>query len=329
MSKKVSIIGAGAWGTTLATLFAENGNQVTLWVYEKDLAEEMSERRENKRFLPGFQLPESITVTNDLNQIKDTEIVVFVVPTQFLRSTAKQAAKVIGAKAIIVCASKGIEEKTLKLPLDILKDELKTNNLAVLSGPNLSKEIASGQPAATVVASDNEQTARIVQQALLQERLRVYTNDDPIGVELGGALKNIIAIAAGVSDGLELGDNAKSAIMIRGIAEISRLGVALGAKAETFAGLSGMGDLITTCSSKLSRNHRVGEQLAKGQSLADIQKDLKAVAEGVFTVKAALDLGKKLKVALPITQEVHAILYQNKKPFQAISDLMSRSAKQE
>jgi len=326
---KISVIGAGAWGTTLAILLAENDHDVCLWVYEKNLVKSFRESRENKTFLPGFQLLENITITSDLNHIKDSEIVIFAVPTQFLRSIASQAKKIISATAIIVSASKGIEQKSLKLPLEILSETLSAKKLVALSGPNLSAEIAKGLPAAAVAASKDSEAAKCVQQALMLERFRVYLNADPLGVQLGGALKNIIAIAAGVADQLELGNNAKAGLLIRGIAEITRLGVVLGADPKTFAGLSGMGDLITTCSSKLSRNHWVGEQLAKGKTLKEILQNMKNIAEGVPTTKAALALGEKLKVALPITTEVHQLLYQGKDPFKSINDLMTRSATSE
>ncbi|MFA5840322.1 MAG: NAD(P)H-dependent glycerol-3-phosphate dehydrogenase [Candidatus Margulisiibacteriota bacterium] len=326
---KIAVIGAGAWGTTLSILFAEAGNDVTLWVYEKDLAKEISENRENKLFLPGFPIPPNINITRELKDISNASIVLFAVPTQFLANIAKQASSFIGQDTIIVSATKGIEEHSLKLPLDILQAELKSHKLVALSGPNLSKEIASGLPAAAVAASQDLECAKTVQTSLVLNRFRVYTNTDPLGVQLGGALKNVVAIAAGVADGLALGNNTKSGLMIRGIAEITRLGVAMGAKAETFAGLSGMGDLITTCSSSLSRNHCVGEQIAKGNKLADILTATKEVAEGVPTCRAAINLSQKYHIEMPITREVYRVLYEGKKPFQAINDLMTRESKSE
>ena len=326
---KISVIGAGAWGTTITILLAQKDHQVTLWVYEPELAQAMQETRENKVFLPGFQLPENIQITNKEADVAGSEIVFFVVPTQFLRSVVKRCAKMLTKNTIVVAASKGIEATSLKLPLEIIKDELKAADPVALSGPNLSREIAKGQPAAAVVAGKNSQACRKVQQAIMQERFRVYVNSDPIGVQLGGALKNVIAIAAGVADGLELGNNSKSALIIRGVSEISRLGIAMGANATTCAGLSGMGDLITTCSSKLSRNHFVGEQIAKGKKLSDILAKMKAVAEGVPTVKAALALGQRHKVELPVCQEVYATLFEGKSPLASITDLMTRSATSE
>lgn len=326
---RVSVIGAGAWGTALSILLAEKGHRVTLWAYEEDLVPEMREFRENKRFLPGFPLPGNIEITAEAGEIKGSEICFFVIPTQFLRTVARKFAGAVAPSAIIVSASKGIEERSLKLPLEILSEELKNNKFCVLSGPNLSREIAKGLPAASVAASKEKGTAKAVQESLMIERFRVYTNTDVVGVQLGGALKNVIAIAAGVADGLNLGDNAKAGLMIRGIAEITRLGIALGAKAETFAGLSGMGDLITTCSSRLSRNHFVGEQIARGRKLPEILKEMKDIAEGVPTSAAARSLGKKHGVTMPITEQVYQTLYEGKAPYRAITDLMTRSATSE
>lgn len=322
---KVAVIGAGAWGTTLSILLAEKGHEATLWVYEKELASQMQESRENKTFLPGWQLPASIEITPQVEKTKEAEVFIFVVPTQFLRSATKPFAKIIKKTSIVVSASKGIEEKTLKLPLAILKEELKVSQLASLSGPNLSAEIAKGLPAASVAAAENIEIAKLVQELLMLERFRVYASNDPLGVQLGGALKNIIAIAAGVADGLDLGNNAKAGLLIRGIAEITRLGKAMGADPKTFTGLSGMGDLVTTCGSQLSRNHFVGEQIAKGKKLSGILAKMKDVAEGVPTARAALSLGEKHQVELPVAKEVHAILFQGKNPFRSISDLMTRT----
>jgi glycerol-3-phosphate dehydrogenase (NAD(P)+) len=328
-AREISVIGAGAWGTTLAILLAEKGHRATLWVYEKELVAEIIKLRENKKYLPGFQLPPTIDIISKIKLVGQAEILFLVVPTQFLRSVAKKIAGVISPQATVVCASKGIELKTLKLPLEVLEEELATFNLAVLSGPNLSGEIARGLPAASVVASQKPAVANLVQTTLLLPRFRVYTSGDVVGVQLGGALKNIIAIAAGIVDGLKWGENAKAALLVRAMAEISRLGVALGARPETFSGLSAMGDLITTCSSSRSRNHFVGEQIAEGRKLAGVLKEMKSVAEGVSTSIAAVKLGKKLKVDLPIIREVYAVLHQGKDPYRALTDLMTRSATNE
>jgi glycerol-3-phosphate dehydrogenase (NAD(P)+) len=323
--QKIVVIGAGAWGTTISVLLAERGHNVTLWAFEKELVETIRETRENKDFLPGFQLPSSIEITNDLECAREAEIVFVVVPTQFLSGLATQLKDKINPNSIVVSASKGLDPKTLKLPQHVLADELKTKNIVVLSGPNLSAEISKGLPAATVAASKDLQLAKIVQEALNQDRFRVYTNPDPLGVQLGGALKNIIAITAGIVDGLDLGINARSALIIRGETEITRLGTAMGADPKTFSGLSGMGDLIATCSSTKSRNHRVGEQLAAGKSIKEILGKMKAVAEGVETTKAAIELGKKYKADLPIITEAYKIMYEGKNAYQAITDLMTRT----
>ena len=326
---KVSVIGAGAWGTTIAILLAERGHEVTLWAHESAGPDKIREYHENQKFLPGFPLPESIEITSDYKAAADSSILFFVVPTQVMRTAAREFSKLIPPQSIIVCGTKGIEEKTLKLPLTILEEEIQTNRLCALSGPNLATEVAKGLPSATVVASRIEELPRIVQSAMMMDRFRVYTNNDVIGVQLGGALKNVIAISAGIAAGLSLGDNANAAMMVRGIAEIARLGVAMGAKIETFSGLSGIGDLMATSFSRLSRNHQVGEQIAKGKKLKDILSKTKKVAEGVFTVIGALELAHKMNVRMPIAEEVYKVLYEDKEPFRAISDLMTRSPKGE
>jgi glycerol-3-phosphate dehydrogenase (NAD(P)+) len=328
-SRKIAVIGAGAWGTTLSILLAENGHLVTLWVFEPALAKEMKETRENRIYLPGFQLPENIEISENIKDTQSCDIFFFAVPTQFTRSVASQFKNIVQPDQIVVSASKGIEIKNLKLPLEILGEELRNEKLVAVSGPNLSKEIARGLPAACVAASKDILSAKTVQETLMLNRFRIYVNSDPLGTQLGGALKNVIAVAAGVADGLALGDNAKSGLIIRGMAEITRLGNAMGADQKTFAGLSGIGDLIATCSSKLSRNHCVGEEIAKGKKLEEILKKMKNVAEGVPTTKAALNLGKKYQVELPIAAEVYKVLYEGKDASQSILDLMTRSATSE
>ncbi|MFA4905215.1 MAG: NAD(P)H-dependent glycerol-3-phosphate dehydrogenase [Candidatus Margulisiibacteriota bacterium] len=314
---KCAVIGAGAWGTTLSVLLAEGGHKVALWSYETDLVPEMKKYRENKKYLSGFPLPETIEIESSLERsLSGAELVVLAVPTQHLRSQL-QAVKIDPA-ALIISASKGLEEKTLKRPTEIIGEYFK-GEIAALSGPNLAREIAEGKPAAAVV------TAERAQKFLMRDRFRIYTNTDVIGVELGGALKNIIAIASGCADGLGLGNNAKSALLVRGLAEITRLGVALGARAETFFGLSGMGDLITTCESVLSRNHRVGFEIAKGKRPAEIMSSMKEVAEGVPTARAALELARKIKVIMPITEQVNRVLFEGLDPYQALAGLMTRT----
>ena len=325
MSKQIAVIGCGAWGTTLSILLTQAMHSVKLWSKEYDLVSEMQELRENKKYLPGFQLLPQIEVTHDLKSaLTSAELVVFAVPSQYIETVVKECAGNIKKDMLLLSASKGIDEKSLKRPSQIIYEILNIQP-AILSGPNLAHEIAKGMPAASVIASFDRETALNIQEILMLERFRIYTSTDPIGVELGGALKNIIAIAAGAVDGLGFGDNTKSALIIRGIKEMQRLGVSLGAKAETFSGLSGMGDLITTCSSNLSRNHHVGYELAKGQKLEDILKNMKSIAEGVKTTKAAKKLALKQKVEMPITFEVFEVLFEGRDVYKAMASLMSRA----
>ncbi len=328
--KTVSVLGAGAWGTTIAQLLAGNGLEVKLWALEKEVAEDINKKHINSKFLAGIKLSGNIKAASTLDAVlKDSQAIVSVVPTQHLRKVVLQAKDLLSPSVLILSASKGFERKTLSRPSEIIFETAGIKDIAALSGPNLSKEIASGLPAASVVACRNAEKAAIFQQLLSCKTFRVYTSGDVTGVETGGALKNIIAIAAGVADGLKLGNNAKSALLIRGIAEITRLGVALGGKAQTFSGLSGMGDLITTCESNLSRNHFVGEELAKGRHLQDILTSMTGIPEGVETAPAALELARKHNIELPITEEVHLVLFANKNPKDAIMTLMTRELKSE
>lgn len=325
--KKVSVIGAGAWGTTLGILLGQNGHEVSIWSYEKEVVEQSKLFRENKKYLEGFPLSSNIEITDNIKKsISKANLILFVVPTQHLRQVIKSIASDIQKDTIILSASKGFEISTLKRPTEIISEFIQ-NELSVISGPNLAKEIAKGLPAASVIASKN--AAEIQTYFKECKTFRVYTSLDVVGVESGGALKNVIAIAAGAIDGASLGDNAKAALVIRGISEISRLGVAMGAKIETFSGLSGLGDLITTCASDLSRNHKVGYSLAKGEKLEQILAKSKDVAEGVPTTKAAIALAKKYKVEMPITEEIYKVLFENKNIDKAIMDLMTRPLKSE
>jgi glycerol-3-phosphate dehydrogenase (NAD(P)+) len=329
MLKNISIVGAGAWGTTQAVLYAEKGINVTLWVYEKDLTEEIIELRENKKYLPGFQIPQTIEITNDLDKaVKSADAVFFAIPSAHFRKII-QKITCINHKTILISTSKGIEIDSLKTMSQVLEEFFPKNPVAALSGPNLSKEICEGKPSATVMASKNINTAKVPQESLNQERFRIYISDDIIGVELGGALKNPIAITAGIAEGLGLGHNALSALIVRGIKEISRLGLAMGAKEHTLFGLSGIGDMITTCTSALSRNHAVGIQLAKSKKTEEAIKIVKGIAEGIPTTKAAIALGKKYNVELPIISKLSEVLYKNKEPFKAISELLTRKLKKE
>lgn len=327
---KISVIGAGAWGTTIAKILGEKETDVKLWSFEKDVADSINSSAENIKFLKGIKLPKTIFCSTSIEEALDgTEAIVFVVPTPFLRRILKDSKPFIKNDVMILNAGKGIERSTLSTPSKMILDELGYENAAVLSGPNLSKEIARGLPAATVVASSDVQKAKFFQELMNSKDLRVYISPDTIGVELGGALKNVIAIAAGICDGLSLGNNAKSALMVRGIAEISRLGMSLGAKVETFFGLSGIGDLITTCQSELSRNHFVGYELAHGKKLDEILKNMVSVAEGVETSVSAKELSAKMKIEMPITNEVYEVLYKEKDPKDAITSLMTRQLKKE
>ncbi|MFA5098111.1 MAG: NAD(P)H-dependent glycerol-3-phosphate dehydrogenase [Candidatus Margulisiibacteriota bacterium] len=328
--RSVSIIGAGAWGTTLADLLAKKGLDILLWCFEEQTVQDINSSKENKKFLPGIKLHKNITATADLEEsFNNSKVIISVIPCQHIRNTYQDKGLVVSKDVMILSATKGIEKDTLKRPSEIIKELLKAENVAALSGPNLSKEIAQGLPAASVIASSDDNTAKILQEILNTEKFRIYTSDDVIGVELGGALKNVIAIAAGICDGLALGSNAKSALIVRGLAEIKRLGIAAGAKQGTFSGLSGIGDLITTCQSSLSRNHSVGEQLAKGKTLVEIQKSMNAIPEGVDTSVSALKLAERLEVEIPITREVYKVLLEGKKPAESIPSLMGRSLKSE
>ena len=326
----IAVIGAGAWGTTIADLLAKKAFSVKLWCLEQETADHINKGNENNAYLPKIKLAKDLSATMFFEEaVEDIDAMVLSVPTQFLRQILDKNKNMIPGNIIVLNASKGIEGSTLMRPSQIIEEVLERPDIAALSGPNLSKEIASGLPAATVVASNNPDIAERFQEVLRSHNLRVYTSTDIIGVELGGALKNVIAIAAGACDGLNLGNNAKSALIVRGIAEITRLGIAAGAKAETFAGLSGIGDLITTCESDLSRNHFIGEQLAKGKRLNEILSSMKAVAEGVETTRSAYALSQKLGVEMPITNEVNEVLFNAKDIKEAVLSLMTRTPKNE
>lgn len=320
---KVTVIGTGGWGTALAVLLHGNQHQVTLWGRLPEEVEPILAHRENKTFLPGVKISEAIEVTLDTKAaLRDAEMVVLAVPSHGMRPICRQ----LGAtNAVLVHVAKGIENETGARMSEIIAEELK-RDVVVLSGPSHAEEVGRGVPTAVVVAGKN---AGIAQQAFMNERFRIYTHDDVAGVELGGALKNVIAIAAGCCDGIGFGDNTKAALCTRGLAEMSRLGVALGARAETFFGLSGVGDLIVTAFSRHSRNRGFGERLGKGETVAQIAGSTQMVAEGVKTAKSAWQLAQRKGVDVPITREVHAIIYEGKSPKDAVRDLMTREAKPE
>jgi glycerol-3-phosphate dehydrogenase (NAD(P)+) len=337
---RIAVIGAGAWGTGLAIVLGRRGtrdlqHEVRLWANEPEVCESIARSRINERFLPGFKLPESIAATSDLNTALDAaEIVVSVMPSQHCRALFERMAPALRPEMLFVSCTKGIEDGTLLRMTEVIGDVLRsrqfTPRVAALSGPSFAKEVARGDPTAVTVASVDGEVTRAVQQAFNDSRFRVYTNDDVIGVELGGALKNIIAIAAGVCDGLGLGHNSIAALITRGLAEVARLAVACGGHLDTMSGLAGLGDLVLTCTGDLSRNRSVGVELGKGRKLTDIIADMHgAVAEGVFTTKAAVGLARQKQVEMPITEQMFAILENGKAPQQAIEELMTRAARSE
>ena len=330
---KIAVLGAGGWGTTLAILLCRNGHNVTLWEYNKEYAETLEEYRENFYFLPKIIIPKEIKISNDLeSSVIDKQLILITTPTQFIRNTFNSIKDFKFKDEIFVSAAKGIENNSLMLVSEILIDifpHLKKERIACLSGPSHAEEVSKRIPTAVVCASTNYQTAEIVQNAFSNYYFRVYTSSDLIGTEIGGALKNVIAIAAGISDGAGFGDNTKAAIMTRGINEIMKLGLKVKAKKETFFGLSGIGDLIVTCASEHSRNRFVGVQIGEGKKLNVVLKEMKMVAEGVATTKSAFELSKKHKIDMPIVEQVHSILFEDRSPHQATKNLMQRDLKPE
>lgn len=325
-----SVIGAGSWGTTLAILLAEKGINVQLHSVSEEHNKKMQKERENKLYLKGFKFPSSLQINSSLKDALKNEIIIIAIPVKFLRKILKKIKKeLVDKNKIFVSVSKGIEAKSLKRPSQIIEEEIGKVKIAVLSGPNIAYEVACKIPSASIVASSDEKVALKIQQLFTTPFFRVYTHTDIIGVELGGALKNIIAIACGISDGLGLGTNTKAALVTRGLVEIARLGKSLKAKPETFWGISGLGDLVTTCFSPYSRNRFVGEEIGKGKKLKEVIRRMNMVAEGVETVKSAYKLSKKLNIDMPITREVYLVLYKDKSPQKAVQDLMRRPLKKE
>ncbi len=333
MNEKIGVIGAGAWGTSLAMLLADQGRDVTLWMYEKDLAEETDRTRENRVYLPGFTLPASIKVTSSLETaVADKQIILSVMPSHTVRLVSGQFSPFLSKEAVIISASKGLEIDTLMPLSEVLKDVLPKefhSRLCFLSGPSFAKEVAQKMPTALALASYDPAVGKKAQSVLSNAYFRVYTNPDVIGVELAGSLKNVVAIAAGVLEGMGYGYNTMAALLTRGLAEMARLGVAMGANRETFSGLAGMGDLVLTCTGGLSRNRTLGTRLGKGETLDDIMKGAKTVAEGVKTSRAARDLSIKYDIDMPIVDEVYQLLYLGKDPKQGVKDLMSRELTEE
>ncbi|MDI6767329.1 MAG: NAD(P)H-dependent glycerol-3-phosphate dehydrogenase [Bacteroidota bacterium] len=330
---RITVLGAGSWGTTLAVLLNYNAHQVTLWSYLKAHAEAMRTLRENLDFLPGTIIPDDIKISSDIQEVgNQVEMLVTAVPTQHLRSVIQQLKQHNFHDVIIVNVAKGIENQSLMTVSEILLDVLPTlrkDNIVTLSGPSFAEEVSRQIPTAVVAASANIAAAKLVQQTFITPYFRVYSSEDIRGVELAGSVKNVIAIAAGIADGAGFGDNTKAAIMTRATVEIARLGKVMGARQETFAGLSGIGDLIATCMSKHSRNRHVGEEIGKGRKLSDILDEMVMVAEGVPTTKSVHDLSIKYNTEMPICNEVYQVLFEYKDPIIATSDLMTRDAKGE
>ncbi len=330
---RVAVLGAGSWGTTLAILLFHNTHRVTLWSHDADATEAMRNQHENSLFLPGVQIPSGLEVTGDIEYAADqAEILVTAVPTQFLRSALSPLRSKDLHEVVVVNVAKGIENGSLMTISEILFDVLPTlrsDHVATLSGPSFAEEVSRHIPTAVVAASTSLETSRLAQQTFITPYFRVYSSDDIRGVELGGSIKNVIAIGAGIADGAGFGDNTKAAIMTRATAELSRLGTLMGARPTTFAGLSGIGDLIATCMSKHSRNRHVGEEIGKGRRLGDVLSEMVMIAEGVATTQSVYNLEQKFNVELPIVNEVYQVLFEDKDPIIATSDLMTRDAKGE
>ncbi len=333
----VAVIGAGAWGTTLSRMLAERGIPVRLWAVSRELALEIEENRENVSYLPGFKLPDGVRISSQGEAVLDgARAIIWVVPSQWLREVAQALAHLVPADVLQICATKGIERETGMRMSQVLSEELgggdpeaHQGTLVALSGPNLSREINEGNPALSVAASASDERAREAQRLLSSPLFRVYRNPDIVGVELCGALKNVIAIASGMSDGLGYGANARAALITRGLAEMRRLGVALGAHPQTFAGIAGMGDLVTTCTSRLSRNYSTGMRLARGESREQIQSSMRAVAEGIWTTQAEVELAEEMGVEVPIAQAVHSVLFGGVDAGAAAMALMQRAQRAE
>lgn len=325
----IAVIGAGSWGTTLASLLSKKGFDVIIWAREREIVDSINNKRENTVYLPGISLPDNLICTDDLFEaIKKARFIINVVPTQFIRNVFSQLKNKINDDNIIVSASKGIEKNTLKTPSQIL-EEILNKKIYVLSGPSFAIEVAKEKPTAVTISGANINERLLLQEIFSTHYFRVYEHDDPIGAEIGGAIKNVIAIASGICDALELGNNARAALITRGLHEIMRLGEKIGAKQRTFSGLSGLGDLFLTCTSTLSRNYTVGYRLGKGETFEEITKSKRSVAEGVETSQSAMDLSKKLEIEMPITEQVYQVIYEGKDPKKATDDLMNRTLKPE
>ncbi len=331
MANTFAILGDGAWGTAIALLLAQNPrHRVSLWSAREENGRLLQDRRENVHLLPGVRIPDSVTLTTDITlAVRDAELWIAAVPTVYLRSTLERIRPQVQPGPPIVSLAKGLEMHTFRRPSEILTEVLGVEQVLVLSGPSHAEEVSRGQPTSVVVAGRDMELMLRVQQALSTDRFRVYTNLDPVGVELGGALKNVIGIAAGIGDGLGFGDNTRAALMTRGLVEMTRFGVASGAEPQTFTGLAGLGDLITTCVSRHGRNRHVGERLGRGEKLPAILAGMSMVAEGVYTCKSVHERAQQMGIDMPITSGVYRVLYDDKSPLAAVNDLMLRRPKGE
>lgn len=323
------VIGAGNWGTAFSLYLNKIGIKTFLYEFFEDRVKKIKEERENKDFLPGYKIPEDIYITNDIDEIKGKDFIFIALPSYTIDNITKMMSKYYNKNQIIISLSKGIEPRTLRRISQIIEENINTRNIVVLSGPSIAREVAMGIPTTLVASSKRIELAKKVQRCFSSESIRIYTTKDIVGVELGGSLKNIYAIAAGIIDGLKLGMNAKAALITRALAEMKRLGIAMGGRLETFNGLSGTGDLIVTAFSDFSRNHYVGKELGKGRKIENILKEMKEVAEGVNTTLSIKKLSKKYKVELPIADEVYKIIFENEKPENSIKKLMKRTLKVE
>ena len=327
---RAAVVGAGAWGTALADMMAASGHSVSIWAFEPDVVKSINGKHENTVFLPGVALAPSLQATQDQKQALDgAELVIYATPSQHLRGVARAGAKFVARKAVLAVASKGIEVETLALMSDVIGAEVPDRPVVAISGPSFASEVAKRQPTAIVAASESLDAARLAQEALSSPTFRVYTHDDLIGVELGGALKNVMAVATGIAEGMGLGNNSRAALITRGLAEMTRLGVAIGARASTFAGLAGIGDLVLTCTGALSRNRAVGFEIGGGKTLDEALRGKTTVAEGVVTTRSAHALAQRESVEMPIVSTVYRILFDGHSAKRAIPELMARGLRAE
>ena len=327
---KIAVIGSGSWGCAISAVLAEKGNDVCLWSYFQEESEALKTDRENKKNLPGLILPENITFTSDLETaVRGCSVMIMVTPSAAVGNTAEKMRPHVENGAVIVCASKGFDSKTQKTLTQTIEEHIPTARVAALSGPSHAEEVAKRRPTTLVAASSDLTVAQMLQDLFMTDYLRIYTSSDVLGVELGGALKNIIALCAGISDGLGLGDNAKAALMTRGMTEIARLGTAMGASLSTFSGLSGMGDLIVTCTSMHSRNRRAGILIGQGKSVKEAMDEVNMVVEGVYAAKEAYKLAKRLHIEMPITEQAYRVLFEGASPKETVGELMTRDKKHE